>query len=195
MRELAAEARAGDAAGAVYSLAASEAFVAVFDRHFDAVHRYIHRRAGVDVADELAAETFAVAFARRAAFRDRGNGPLPWLLGIATNLLRRHRRTEERRLRAYARTGLDPWTVVDEAAAAARVDARAHGSRLAGALLALRREDRELFLLCTLGELTYSAAAEALGLPLGTVATRMRRARETLAARLGDLADERRPDA
>lgn len=191
MRVLSAAPKAGDAE----AIAEPSAFVVVFDLHFDAVHRYIHRRAGADVADDLAAETFAVAFARRHAFHDRGDGALPWLLGIATNLLRRHRRTEERRLRAYARTGIDAWTIVDEGAAAARLDARMHGATLAGALLALRRQDREIFLLCTLGGLTYSEAADALALPLGTVATRMRRAREVLAARLVDLADERTLDA
>jgi len=195
MSELAAAVRAGGAAAPLSSLDAPEGFLAVFDLHFDAVHRYLHRRAGADVADDLAAETFAVAFARRAAFHDRGNGALPWLLGIATNLLRRHRRTEVRRLRAYARTGIDAWTQLDDATDAARLDARTHGVRLAGALLALRRQDREIFLLCTLGELTYSEAADALALPLGTVATRMRRARERLAAQLVDLADERNPDA
>ena len=79
------------------SLDAPEAFVEIFDLHFDAVHRYVHRRAGADVADEIAAETFAVAFARRETFSDRGNGVLPWLLGIATNLLPRRIRLEERR--------------------------------------------------------------------------------------------------
>lgn len=195
MQKLAAAARVDDAVAPERALDASDAFMSAFDRYFDAVHRYIHRRAGVDIADDLAAETFAVAFARRSAFRDRGEGALPWLLGIATNLLRRHRRTEERRLRAYARTGVDAWTVLDEAAAVARVDARAHGAWLAGALLQLRREDRDVFLLCTLGELTYNEAADALALPLGTVATRMRRARETLAAQLIDLADEGTFDA
>lgn len=192
---MAAAARARDVAAAPAALDTPERFVAVFDVYFDPVHRYIHRRAGADVADDLAAETFTVAFARRGAFRDRGSGPLPWLLGIATNLLRRHRRTEERRLRAYARTGDDAWTLVDEAADAARIDAWTYGARLAGALLALRRQDREVFLLCTLGELTYNEAADALALPLGTVATRMRRARETLSAQLVEFADERKIDA
>lgn len=194
MQQRAAAVRAGGAAAPLSSLDAQERFQTVFDLHFDAVHRYLHRRAGADVADDLAAETFAVAFARRAAFHDRGSGALPWLLGIATNLLRRYRRTEERRLRAYARTGIDVWTQLDDDDAA-RIDARTHGARLAGALLALRRQDRETFLLCTLGELTYSEAADALALPVGTVATRMRRARETLAAELVDLAAERNPDA
>ncbi len=108
--------------------------------------------------------------------------------------LRRRRRLEERRLRAYARTGVDAWTVIDDDAAIDRAEASRRGAELAGALLALRRRDRDVFLICTLGELTYGEAAAALGLPIGTVATRMRRARDVLVARLG-ASDVGRDDA
>lgn len=96
------------------SLEEPKAFEPIFDRHFSAVHRYLHRRAGRDLADELAAETFAVAFERRASCRSSGSA-LPWLYGIATNLLRRRRRTERRRLRAYGRSGVDRWVTYEEA--------------------------------------------------------------------------------
>src|SRR5207302_1247704 len=86
------------------------AFEEIVERHLRAVHRYLHRRAGRDLADDLAAQTFAVAFEQRACCRTSGESALPWLYGIATMLLRRHRRTEARRLRAYARTGVDRWT-------------------------------------------------------------------------------------
>ena len=70
-----------------------EAFVEVFERHFDAIHRYVHRRLGRDLAGELAAETFTQAYRRRSSFEPRSDGALPWLYGIAANLVRRHRRT------------------------------------------------------------------------------------------------------
>lgn len=92
-------------------------FALLFDRHFDAVYRYLHRRAGRDLADELAAETFALAFERRATCRSTGS-VLPWLYGIATNLLRRSRRVEHRQLRAFARSGVNDWIVYDETVAA-----------------------------------------------------------------------------
>src|SRR5262245_23456174 len=76
---------------------------AEFERHFQAVYVYAARRVGETLGEEIAAETFARAFAARAAFDGRED-PLPWLLGIASNLLRRHWRTERRRLRAYARS-------------------------------------------------------------------------------------------
>src|SRR5215218_8846331 len=99
------------------SLTEPKAFELVFDRHFRAVHRYLHRRAGRDLADELAAETFALAFERRATCR-ASDSVLPWLYGIATNLLRRRWRVERRRLRAYARSGVDPWVAYEDEAAA-----------------------------------------------------------------------------
>ncbi len=79
-----------------------EAFGAVFDRHYAAVHAFAQRRVGSELAEEVAAETFTRAFAARRRYDGRLD-PLPWLLGIATNLMRRHWRSERRRLDAYAR--------------------------------------------------------------------------------------------
>lgn len=61
------------------SLSEPEAFVLIFERHFDAIHTYLQRRVGRDLADDLAAETFACAFERRAGCRAE-DGALPWLL-------------------------------------------------------------------------------------------------------------------
>jgi RNA polymerase sigma factor (sigma-70 family) len=173
-----------DAAAIRRSLADPAAFAAVFDRHFVAVHRYVHRRAGRDVADELAGETFRVAFEGRARWSRMTPDARPWLLGIATNLLRRHRRTEERRLRALARTGVDEWATPDETALAERADARQARAALAAALAALSPDDRDVLLLIALGDLAYDDAAQALGIPPGTVASRLNRARRVLTAML-----------
>jgi RNA polymerase sigma-70 factor (ECF subfamily) len=151
------------------------AFGAIFDRHFGAVHRYLHRRAGRDLADELAAETFAVAFERRASCRAHGSA-LPWLYGIATNLLRRRRRVERRRLRAYGRSGFDRWVAYEEDAAA-RADTSALGARLARALAAMRARERDALLLFALADLSYEEIAVALDVPVGTVRTWLHRAR------------------
>jgi len=80
----------------------------VFERHHAVVHRYLARRLGVDLADELAAEVFAVAFAKRRRYDASFDDARPWLFGIATRLVRRHARREVRELRAYARSGVDP---------------------------------------------------------------------------------------
>jgi RNA polymerase sigma factor (sigma-70 family) len=167
------------------SLEQPAAFALVFDRHFAAVHRYLHRRAGVELADELAAETFLVAFERRARFvAQDGLGVLPWLYGIATNLLRRRWRSESRQLRAYARSGIDRAVVLDTDASDARADASRRGAQIAAALARLRPDDRDVFLLIALAGLTQAETAAALELSTGTVATRSRRARALLEAEL-----------
>ena len=86
------------------SIREPERFAPLFDRHADAVHRYLARRIG-DSADDLLAETFLVAFRRRAAYRPDRLDVRPWLFGIATNVLHRHVRQERRRYRALARVG------------------------------------------------------------------------------------------
>ena len=158
------------------SLSNPKAFEPIFDRHFQAVHRYLHRRAGRDLADELAADTFALAFERRASCRAAGS-VLPWLYGIATNLLRRRRRVERRQLRAYARSGVDQWAAYEDDAAA-RIDDKALGARLARALAAMRPRERDALLLYALGDLSYGEIAFALEVPVGTVRTWLHRARQ-----------------
>jgi len=159
------------------SLESSIAFEPIFDRHFSAIHVYLHRRAGRDLADELAAETFALAFSQRASFRGSGSA-LPWLYGIATNLLRRQRRKERRQLRAYSRSGVDR-SVSFEDEAAARAERSLLDPRLAGALAAMRPRERDALLLYALADLSYEEIAFALGVPVGTVRTWLHRARTT----------------
>ena len=158
------------------SLSEPQAFETIFDRHFNAVHRYLHRRAGRDLADELAAETFAVAFERRASCRASGSA-LPWLFGIATNLLHRCWRAERRQLRAYGRSGVDLWVDYEDEAAA-RVDSSALDPQLARVLAAMRPRQRDALLLYALADLSYKEIALVLDVPVGTVRTWLHRARE-----------------
>jgi RNA polymerase sigma-70 factor (ECF subfamily) len=158
------------------SLKEPRAFESIFDRHFDAVYRYLYRRVGPDLADELAAETFTLAFERRSTCRASGSS-LPWLLGIATNLVRRRVRGDQRRLRAYRRSDIDR-SVVYEDDAVARVDGSSLRARLAGALRTMRPRERDALLLYALADLTYEEIALALGVPVGTVGTWLHRARE-----------------
>jgi RNA polymerase sigma-70 factor (ECF subfamily) len=176
-----------DAECVARSLTEPTAFEEIFDRHFAAVHRYLHRRAGRDLADELAAETFAVAFESRAGCRSQASA-LPWLYGIATNLLRRRRRTERRRLRAYGRSGVDRWVDYEDEAAA-RVDTSALGPELARALAAMRARERDALLLYALADLSYEQIAVALDVPVGTVRTWLHRARAVAQRELASKAD------
>jgi RNA polymerase sigma factor (sigma-70 family) len=157
------------------SLGEPEAFEWIFDRHFAAVHTYLHRRVGRDLADELTAQTFALAFERRGSCR-AAESALPWLYGIATNVLRRRRRVEGRQLRAYARSGVDRWARFEDDAAARVVDSAA--ARLAAALACMRPRERDVLLLYALADLSYEEIAVALDVPVGTVRTWLHRGRK-----------------
>ena len=167
-----------DAAAIAASLDAPSAFAAVFERHHPAVHRYLARRLGVDLADELAAEAFAIAFAKRARYDRSFENAGPWLFGIATRLAHRHWRREERELRAYARTGVDPAAPSHDERATARADSAVAGPALAAALAALSRDERDVLLLHAWEELGYPEIAAALSISLGTVKSRLHRARQ-----------------
>jgi RNA polymerase sigma factor (sigma-70 family) len=167
---------ASDADCVARSLSEPNAFELIFERHFCSVHTYLHRRAGRDLADELAAETFVLAFERRASCRASGS-VLPWLYGIATNVLRRSWRAERRQLRAYGRSGVDQWAVYEDEAVA-RVDGSALDARLALALAAMRPQERDALLLYAIADLSYDEIALALDVPVGTVRTWLHRARE-----------------
>jgi RNA polymerase sigma-70 factor (ECF subfamily) len=162
-------------------------FGALFDRHAVAVHGYLARRIGVTAADDLLAQTFLVAFERRSNYDRARPDARPWLYGIATNLLRRHHREEVRQYRAWARTGVDP---VDDGHAdrvADRVDAGAWSSHLATALARLKAPDRDVLLLFAWESLSYDEIAQALNIPVGTVRSRLHRARAAVRAALPDV--------
>ena len=152
------------------SLAEPETFSVLFDRHFDAVHAYAQRRVGPGLADEIAAEAFTRAFDRRRRYDLTRANARPWLLGIAANLLRRHWRSEKRRLDAYARSAGRPESKLPEPIAA----------DLAAALRALPRREREPLLLFAWADLGYEEIAIALGIPVGTVRSRIARGRARL---------------
>lgn len=165
-----------DAEVIVSSLDDASRFGEIFDRHYGEINRYLARRLGGAAADELAAETFVRAFGARGRYEPAAADARPWLYGIAANLARRHWRTERRRLRAYARTGIDP--VCDETADVdRRVDALAAGPQLAAALAALSGREREVLLLFAWADLGYEEISTALGIPVGTVRSRLSRAR------------------
>ncbi len=166
-----------DAAAITASLESPAAFADVFERHHPAVHRYLARRLGADLADELAAETFAVAFAKRRRYDAAFADARPWLFGIATKLAHRHWRREERELRAYARTGVDAATPAADEEVAARADSGAAGPALAAALATLTADERDVLLLYAWEQLDQREIALALSIAHGTVKSRLHRAR------------------
>ncbi|MBG6065368.1 RNA polymerase sigma factor [Micromonospora ureilytica] len=198
------------------SRAEPERFALLFDRYYPEIHRFAANRLGPAAADDLAAETFLIAFAKRTRFdagdpaddgapaeragdastgrearestgeRVPGGHVRAWLYGIATNLVRRQRRSEQRRYRALARAPRDQSVVGHDERIAAMVSAQSVHRDLARALASLSARDRDVLLLVALGELTYHEVAAALEIPYGTVCSRLSRARRKVREVLGD---------
>ena len=159
------------------SLDEPEAFGLIYDRHAATVLRFLGRRAGAEVAEGLLGELFRIAFERRKIFDTSRESALPWLYGIGSNLLLKHRRGEARRLRASARMAADDETPNRRTPA---LDARLLFPRVAAAIEALPAGEREALLLFAWEDLSYQSVAEALELPIGTVRSRLNRARAQL---------------
>ncbi len=149
------------------SLAEPARFAEVFDRHYPAILRYLRRRVGRELADDLAAETFVLAFRQRHRYQPERPDAAAWLYGIAGNLLRQHARAEERRLRAYARVALEPTGPDIGDGVAERVDATAAARCVARAVADLPAEQREVLLLFAWTDLDPAGIARAVGVPPG----------------------------
>jgi RNA polymerase sigma-70 factor (ECF subfamily) len=160
----------------------------MFSRHGRSVYLYCASRVGATAAEDIVADTFLVAYERRHRFTPQpgvSGSALPWLFGIASNLLRRHRRDETRALRALARTGVDP--LIEEGfadGAAARLDASAQVRQVAAVLARLPSRQREVLLLHAVAEQGYAEIAAALGIPIGSVQSALHRARTKVRAAL-----------
>lgn len=177
---------ADDAAVIQLSRHEPEYFTELFRRHAPYIQRYVVRRLGQDAADDIVAETFLLAFRQRDSYDQARSDARPWLYGIATNLIGHHRRAEIRLYRALARTGADPVTESFTDRIDDRVSAGTASRRLAAALARLSAELRDTLLLVAWGDLSYEETATALGVPVGTVRSRISRARSALRRSLGD---------
>ncbi|WP_031521476.1 RNA polymerase sigma factor [Streptomyces sp. NRRL F-5123] len=174
-----------------------EAFAGLYDRHAAGLHRYVTRRLGADLADDVVGETFLIAFRRRERYDMSRPEARPWLYGIAANLISRHHRSEQRAYRAWARTGADPVArsfTPDTDAVEGRVTAQASGAALAAALRSLSQGDRHVLLLIAWADLSYEEVATALGIPLGTVRSRLNRARRKMRAALPGIDPQLTPE-
>jgi RNA polymerase sigma factor (sigma-70 family) len=173
-------AAANDAAVIESSWREPERFADLFDRHAPHIHRYLARRAGRQIADDLVAETFLAAFAKRDRYDLRYPDARPWLYGIATNLVGQHHRDEVRQYRIRQAAMAEPEVPGHAARVAADVTARAVRPLLAQALAALPAGDRDVLLLIAWEQLTYQEVSRALGIPVGTVRSRLHRARSNV---------------
>jgi RNA polymerase sigma factor (sigma-70 family) len=170
------------------SLSEPRAFGVIFERHFGGVLRYLRRRLDDRRAEEAAAQTFFIAFDQRRSFEPERADARPWLFGIATNIARRHRRGEVRELRAIAALGTE--TIVDNDRSEERLDAERLRGPLARCLADLPAEEADVLYLLVWAELDQPEIAAALEIPLGTVKSRLSRARKRVQGAL----DLSRPD-
>jgi RNA polymerase sigma-70 factor (ECF subfamily) len=173
------------------SLASPACFGELFDRHATTMFRYFVRRVGPDDADSLLGELFRIAFEKREAFDIERAEARPWLYGIASNLLARHRQREARRLDATARL---VKSSVDATDLFSDVDARLDASRLwtgvAAAIATLPQGERDALLLFAWEDMPYEQIATALDVPVGTVRSRLHRARGRLRELVGAREEE-----
>lgn len=186
MAALPGERAGGDAALIERSWHEPEAFAELYDRHACVLYRYVARRLGDSMADDVVAETFLAAFRGRRRYDLSRGDARPWLYGIAARLISKHRRAEVRMWRAVARAGADPEAEGHADRVDDRVSAAAVRRRLAEALAGMAAGDRDVLLLVAWADLTYSEVAATLGIPVGTVRSRLSRARRKARQVLGE---------
>ncbi len=163
------------------SLTEPAAFAGLYDRHGPTIQRYVARRVGMVAVEDLAAEVFVRAFRDRARCRLAHDSALPWLFGVANHVIADHRRVEKRRLTALERLAHDRRNAVEH-------PDHELAPALAHALREMPSADRDALLLVAWGELSYEETAAALDVPVGTVRSRIFRARQRLTSALGDRA-------
>src|SRR3954453_10387811 len=171
-------------------------FGTIFDRHAPAIYRFLARRIGPDDAADLLSEVFLAAFEARLRY-DRGRpSALPWLYGIASNLLNKHHRHRASELRVLERMLVqsDPHDHADWVTAS--VDAQAQLRAMAKLLEELPAGERDALLLYAWEDLSYGEVAGAFGVPVGTVRSRLNRVRQRLRAATDEIDGVRsvRPD-
>ncbi|MFC9428367.1 RNA polymerase sigma factor [Streptomyces sp. NPDC056987] len=158
------------------------AFGELFDAYARSVYNHAFRLTGNWAqAQDVVSLTFLDAWRLRGRVNEEGGSLRPWLLGIATNVTRNTRRAARRHAAAVARLPRDEVERDFADEIAGRLDDSAQLALVRTALSRLRRADREVLALCVWAGLDYAAAAEALGVPVGTVRSRLSRARTKLA--------------
>jgi RNA polymerase sigma factor (sigma-70 family) len=170
------------------------AFGDLFVRHANRVHNYCFRRTGVwALAEDATSQTFMDTWRRRSTI-DVGESLLPWLFTVANNVCRNADRGRRRHKNLLAKVPA-PDVVADHAdEVAARVDDERQMQRVLAALRTLKRADQDVVAMCDWEGLSYSEVAAALGVPIGTVRSRLSRARARLKDLLADEHDHTRPD-
>ena len=162
-------------------------FGEIFSRHFTAIFRFAARRIGSDEASDVASEVFVRAFRIRGRYDPSRHDCLPWLYGIATNVVGDRIRRRRRGTRTYLVIDLADDERDAMSAADSRVVAESLVAELNDALGRLSERDRDTFLLFAITGLSYAEISEALGIPQGTVGSRINRARQLIREQIPQL--------
>jgi RNA polymerase sigma-70 factor, ECF subfamily len=162
-----------------------EAFAELYGRHVQAVFAFCARRTGdLSLAEDLTSVVFLEAWRRRRSVQLNGRSALPWLLGTAHNVVRNQRRSLRRHRAALLRLSSNGVSPSGEDEVIARLDAQRALTAALEALKRLPEEQQDAVNLVLWSGLSYEEAALALGVPVGTVRSRIARARATLSASL-----------
>ncbi|MCX4647791.1 RNA polymerase sigma factor [Streptomyces sp. NBC_01446] len=169
-----------------------EAFADLYEEYARAIYNHALRLTGDwSLAEEIMSDTFLTAWATRERLDPDADAPLgPWLYGIATNKAHNARRGLRRRLAFLARQPAVPYVDDFSEETAGRIDDARQLVRIHSSLAELRRPERDVIALCVWAGLDYAQAAEALGVPVGTVRSRLSRAR----AKLRRLSQQETPE-
>lgn len=169
------------------SLEDPERFGVLYERHAAGVRGFAVSRLGHEGAEDVTAETFIAAFRIRARFDRTRDSARPWLMGIAVRQIANRKRAERARYRMLAALAPEGPTEGPAEAVSHAMAVRSLRGPLATALARLRAPDRDVLLLMAWADLSYAEAAEALDIPIGTVRSRLNRARTVLRTVLPDL--------
>jgi len=165
----------------VASLTDPACFGVIFERHFSAVFGFVAGSTAVDKAEDIASEVFVRAFRQRDRYKPEYASAKPWLFGVAANLVADHYRNQARQNRAYRRVfARDAGDTGFEDNAVDRIDAEAVSPLLQNAMGLLRSQERAVVALFVLENMSYTEIAAALEIPVGTVRSRLSRARSRL---------------
>ncbi|MFI1360606.1 RNA polymerase sigma factor [Streptomyces sp. NPDC020898] len=165
-----------------------DAFGELFDAYARSVYNHAFRLTGDwSAAEDIVSLTFLDAWRLRGKLDEEGGSLRPWLLGVATNVTRNTRRAARRHVAAVARLPRDEVERDFADEVAGRLDDTDQLALVRTALALLRRPEREVLALCVWSGLDYPAAAEALGVPVGTIRSRLSRARTKLAKHVKNL--------
>jgi RNA polymerase sigma factor (sigma-70 family) len=153
----------------------------LFEQHADDVFAYVARRVGAEIARDVVGEVFRIALEQFGSYDATLGSPRSWLYGIATNLVRRHWRTEVRRIRALTLNAARPAFPSDPLARVEdQLDAKRDIDRVIDAVSRLSADDRDLLVLIAWEGCSRGEVAEILGIPPGTVRSRLNRIRTQL---------------